>query len=188
MSTQFNIEKILTGNPLIPVVTINALSELDMVYNQLKSHGISCIEITLRTAVSWDAIQLFKERYGDEFSVGVGTIKSVGDIERCKEVQVDFLVSPGVSDAMRDALNKCGIPFLPGVATPSEIIQGLEAGWKFFKFFPADLFGGLKALKTYGSVFSDAKFCPTGGISETNYKDFLALENVLSVGGSWLLK
>jgi 2-dehydro-3-deoxyphosphogluconate aldolase / (4S)-4-hydroxy-2-oxoglutarate aldolase len=187
MNTQFNIEHLLNGNPLIPVVTINALSEVDTVYTQLKSSGISCIEITLRTAVSWEAIQLFKERYGDHFSVGVGTVVSVKDIERCKELQVDFLVSPGVSDTMIKALNTCGIPFLPGVATPSEIIRGLEAGWKVFKFFPADLFGGIKALKTYGSVFSEAKFCPTGGINESNYKDFLALENVLSVGGSWLL-
>lgn len=188
MNTQFNIEDVLSGSPLIPVVTINALSEVDTVYEQLKSQGISCIEITLRTAVSWEAIRLFKERYGNEFSVGVGTILSIRDIERCQEVKVDFLVSPGTSDTMIAALNTCGIPFLPGVATPSEIIRGLEAGWKCFKFFPADLFGGIKALKTYGSVFSEAKFCPTGGINESNYKDFLALENVMSVGGSWLLK
>lgn len=188
MTTQFNIEQLLAGNPLIPVVTIKDLSEVDAVYEQLKSHGISCIEITLRTDVSWEAIQLFKERYGDHFSVGVGTITSINDIEKCKALQVDFLVSPGVSDAMIPALSSCGIPFLPGVATPSEIIRGLEAGWKYFKFFPADLFGGIKALKTYGSVFSQAKFCPTGGINESNYQEFLALENVLSVGGSWLVK
>ncbi|WP_343637778.1 bifunctional 4-hydroxy-2-oxoglutarate aldolase/2-dehydro-3-deoxy-phosphogluconate aldolase [Fluviicola sp.] len=188
MSTQFDIEHILNRNELIPVVTINALSEVDSVYEQLKANNISCIEITLRTAVSWDAIQLFKERYGDHFSVGVGTIKSVVDIEKCQALKVDFLVSPGISDSMIPALNTCGIPFLPGVATPSDIIRGLEAGWKYFKFFPADLFGGIKALKTYGSVFSEAKFCPTGGINEANYKEFLMLDNVLAVGGSWLVK
>jgi 2-dehydro-3-deoxyphosphogluconate aldolase/(4S)-4-hydroxy-2-oxoglutarate aldolase len=188
MNTQFDIEKILLSNELIPVVTINTLEEVDSVYEQLKANGISCIEITLRTAVSWDAIKLFKERYGDQFKVGVGTIKSTSDIEKCQALKVDFLVSPGVSDSMIPVLNTCGIPFLPGVATPSEIIRGLEAGWKFFKFFPADLFGGIKALKTYGSVFGEAKFCPTGGINETNYRDFLALDNVLSVGGSWLVK
>lgn len=188
MNTQFDIEKILLSNELIPVVTINALEEVDSIYEQLKANGISCIEITLRTAVSWDAIKLFKERYRAHFKVGVGTIKSVSDIEKCQALKVDFLVSPGVSDTMIPVLNACGIPFLPGVATPSEIIRGLEAGWKFFKFFPADLFGGIKALKTYGSVFGEAKFCPTGGINETNYRDFLALDNVLSVGGSWLVK
>jgi len=188
MNKQNNIEHVLKNNKLIPVVTIHTLTEVDSVYEQLKSNGISCIEITLRTPVSWDAIQLFKEKYGAHFSVGVGTIVSVNDIERCKALKVDFMVSPGVTDAMREALNSSGIAFLPGVATPSEIIRGLESGWRFFKFFPADLFGGIKALKTYGSVFSEAKFCPTGGINESNYNDFLALENVLSVGGSWLIK
>ena len=187
MNTQNNIEHVLKENKLIPVVTIHALNEIDSIYEQLKLNGISCIEITLRTAVSWEAIKLFKEKYGDHFSVGVGTIVSVNDIERCKELKVDFMVSPGVTDSMREAFNSSGIAFLPGVATPSEIIQGLESGWRFFKFFPADLFGGLKALKTYGSVFSEAKFCPTGGINASNYEEFLALENVVSVGGSWLL-
>jgi 2-dehydro-3-deoxyphosphogluconate aldolase/(4S)-4-hydroxy-2-oxoglutarate aldolase len=88
---------------------------------------------------------------------------------------------------MIDVFNSSGIPFLPGVSTPSEIIQGLNRGWTFFKFFPADLFGGIKALKTYGAIFSQAKFCPTGGINGENANDFLQLNNVLSVGGSWLL-
>ena len=184
---QNNIEAILKKNPLIPVATIDNLSQVDSFYSHLTSHGIHCIEITLRTPVSWEAIRLFKERYGKDYAVGVGTIVSPEDIERCKELNVDFMVSPGLGDAMIDVFNSSGIPFLPGVSTPSEIIQGLNRGWTFFKFFPADLFGGIKALKTYGAIFSQAKFCPTGGINGENANDFLQLNNVLSVGGSWLL-
>jgi len=184
---QNNIEAILKDNPFVPVATIEELSQVDLFYELLSSQGIRCIEITLRTAVSWEAIQLFKERYGKEFAVGVGTIVSPEDIEKCKQLNVDFMVSPGLSESMIEAFNNSGIPFLPGVSTPSEIIQGLNRGWTFFKFFPADLFGGIKALKTYGAIFSQAKFCPTGGVNAENADDFLQLNNVVSVGGSWLL-
>ena len=97
------------------------------------------------------------------------------------------MVSPGLTNPMIQQFDVSEIPFLPGVSTPSEIIRGMDLGWKYFKFFPADLFGGAKALKTYGSIFKNSFFCPTGGINQDNYKDYLELDNVLSVGGSWLL-
>ncbi len=185
---QNQIASVLKKHSHIPVVSINDLAEVDTVYSKLKSQGVSCIEITLRSPISWDAIAMFKEKYGDEFDVGVGTVISAEDILKCVEHKVDFLVSPGISSSMVQQLDFCGIPFLPGVATPSDIIRGLNLGWTYFKFFPANLFGGIEALKTYGGVFKQATFCPTGGINGQNADEFLALENVISVGGSWLVK
>lgn len=185
---QNNILEILKNNPLIPVVTIGDLNEIDTVYANLKAKNVTCIEITLRTPVSREAIKIFKEKYGAEFKVGVGTIVSIADIAFCVEAKVDFIVTPGLALGMVEPLEKSGIPFISGVATPGEIIQGIEYGWNYFKFFPANLFGGIGALKTYGSIFPQVKFCPTGGISENNYQDYLALTNVISVGGSWLTK
>ena len=185
---QNNIEKILKNNPLIPVATITDLSQVDIFYEKLKAQGIHCIEITLRSDVAWEAIALFKERYGHEFDVGVGTIVSPDDILHCVKHQIDFMVSPGLTSSMIQQFDFSGIPFLPGASTPSEIIRGIDMGWSYFKFFPANLFGGSKALKTYSGIFKDVRFCPTGGINAENHQDYLALNNVLSVGGSWLLK
>jgi len=183
---QNNIEKLLKENPLIPVVTIDRLDQIDAIYQKLHAKNIRCIEITLRTAVAWDAIALFKEKYGDVLKIGVGTIVSPDDILKCVQLNVDFMVSPGLTSSMIQQFDFSGIPFLPGVSTPSEIIRGIDMGWRVFKFFPADLFGGVKALKLYGQIFSDVTFCPTGGINQENYQDYLALKNVLAVGGSWL--
>jgi|SRR6056300_859874 2-dehydro-3-deoxyphosphogluconate aldolase/(4S)-4-hydroxy-2-oxoglutarate aldolase len=185
---QNNILQILEENPLIPVVTINDLNDIDKIYIRLKSKNVRCIEITLRTDVSREAIKLFKEKYGDDFKVGVGTIVGAKDVQFCIDNRVDFMVSPGLAPAMIEPLEKSGIPFIPGVSTPSEIIKGLECGWKFFKFFPANIFGGIDALKTYANIFPSVKFCPTGGLNERNYKDYLKLDNVVSIGGSWLSK
>ena len=96
------------------------------------------------------------------------------------------MVSPGISMELSTSFENSGIPFIPGVSTPSEIISGLQLGWDTFKFFPAHLFGGLDALKTYGQVFPQVKFCPTGGIKAETYNEYLKLPNVISVGGSWL--
>jgi 2-dehydro-3-deoxyphosphogluconate aldolase/(4S)-4-hydroxy-2-oxoglutarate aldolase len=104
------------------------------------------------------------------------------------ELNVDFIVSPGLTENLAKVLQASKIPFLPGAVTPSEIISGQELGVKYFKFFPANLFGGLETLKAYASVFKGVKFCPTGGVNESNYQDFLKLENVVSVGGTWVLK
>ena len=185
---QNNIEKILKENPLIPVVTISDEVELVQIYEKLKSKNISVIEITLRTEFAWEAIKLFRQKYGDEFKVGVGTIINAEQIQKSIDLRVDFMVSPGLTTGMIQLLDFSGIPFITGVSTPSEIIRGIEIGWEFFKFFPADLFGGSEALKAYGSIFRNIKFCPTGGISEANYKEYLELDNVLAVGGSWLAK
>lgn len=183
---QHNIRAILEKHPIIPVVTFHEVSEVVPQMEKLEAQGVSCIEITLRTPISFDAIAEAKRTFGQRMDIGVGTLVTNEQIEKAADLGVDFMVSPGISKALAPTFESCGIPFIPGVATPSEIITGLELGWDTFKFFPAHLFGGLDALKTYGQVFPQVKFCPTGGIKAETYEHYLKLHNVISVGGSWL--
>ena len=183
---QNGIRNILQKNPLIPVVTFNNTNEVDSCVSKLKAEGIACMEITLRTDFAFDAIAYAKKTYGKDFLVGVGTIVSRSQVEKATALEVDFMVSPGISRSLAPYFEQSQIPFIPGVATPSEIIQGMQYGYDTFKFFPANLYGGIPALKTFGQVFPEIKFCPTGGINADTYKDFLALDNVIAVGGSWM--
>lgn len=185
---QNNIEGILKNHPLIPVVTIHSEEEIDPIINALKSRNIFCIEVTLRTDFAFDALRIIKERYADSITLGVGTVISTEQIDQLIQIGVDFIVSPGLTSKLYYHFMASGIPFIPGVSTPSEIMQAHELGCDMLKFFPANLFGGIKALKTYGNVFPQIKFCPTGGVNESTFEDYLALENVLCVGGSWMVK
>jgi 2-dehydro-3-deoxyphosphogluconate aldolase/(4S)-4-hydroxy-2-oxoglutarate aldolase len=184
---QNGIETILKQNSIIPVVTLNNANDVKEVAEKLSSHNIHCAEITLRTDFALEGIEMMKSNFPN-ISVGVGTIINTQQVREVKALGVNFMVSPGATNSLLKAMEESGIPYLPGVVTPSEIIQGLENGLSFFKFFPASIFGGKDTLKTYGQVFPQIKFCPTGGLNEQNYQDFLALNNVLSVGGSWMLK
>jgi 2-dehydro-3-deoxyphosphogluconate aldolase / (4S)-4-hydroxy-2-oxoglutarate aldolase len=186
MSKQFGIRSILRGNQFIPIINFNDLSTVEKTINHLISNEITCLEITLRSDIAWDAIELAMKIKPKNFKIGVGTVTSVTHLEKCKSLNIDFIVSPGLSPELRIALNDYEIPFLPGVMTPSDIISGLEQNWDTFKLFPFNLAGGMKALSTYNSVFPEVKFCPTGGVNELNCKDCLEFDNVISVGGSWL--
>lgn len=183
---QNNIRNLLSKHSIIPVVTFNHLDEVKPQLDKLEQQGIHCIEITLRTPISFEAIEEAKRLFSEKMDIGVGTIVSEEQITKAANLGVDFMVSPGISSNLASALEDSGIPFIPGVATPSEIILGLQLGWDTFKFFPAHLFGGLEALKTYGQVFPEVQFCPTGGIKADTYSTYLELKNVISVGGSWL--
>jgi 2-dehydro-3-deoxyphosphogluconate aldolase / (4S)-4-hydroxy-2-oxoglutarate aldolase len=185
--TQNNIREVLAKHPIIPVVTLNNADEVDDVAKKLIGQNIYCAEVTLRTAYAMEGIALMKAKY-PEISVGVGTVVNPQQVEELIALKPDFLVSPGHSEALVVAMESSKIPYLPGIATPSEIIQGMELGLCTFKLFPASLFGGLEALKAYGQVFQPCKFCPTGGLNSENYQSYLVLENVISVGGSWMLK
>lgn len=188
MYTQNNIRQVLGQHSVIPVVTFQSVDEVRPMLERLISQGINCIEITLRTNAAWDSIALCKEIAPAGFSVGIGTIISVEQIQKATDLQVDFMVSPGMSEHLKEAFETSGIAFIPGVATPSEMIQLMSYGWDTFKFFPAHLFGGIEALKAYGQVFPTVKFCPTGGISAETKDEYLALSNIISVGGSWMTK
>jgi len=186
--SQNNIRTVLEGNPVVPVVKIQSLEEVIPLVTALQDHNINCIEITLRTDCAIDALKLAKECSNDNFSVGVGTVVNTKQLAQVVDAGVDFIVLPGLNNELVDALKEVSIPFLPGVVTPSEMMACLSLGWDTLKFFPANIAGGLSALKTYSQVFSQIKFCPTGGISKENYPEYLALDNVISVGGSWIQK
>lgn len=183
---QNNIREVLSKHPVIPVVTFHSIEEVAPKMEQLIARGIFCIEITLRTPAAFECIAEAKRLFGDRCSIGMGTVVSISQIDKAVELEIDFMVSPGLNATLAPAFEASGIAFIPGVATPSEIIEGLQFGWDTFKFFPANLFGGLAALKAYGQVFPAVKFCPTGGITEETHPDYLSLDNIISVGGSWM--
>ncbi|MFM7301203.1 MAG: bifunctional 4-hydroxy-2-oxoglutarate aldolase/2-dehydro-3-deoxy-phosphogluconate aldolase [Crocinitomicaceae bacterium] len=184
--SQNGIRSIFEKNHVIPVVTFNNATEVHRTVDKLTQLEINCMEITLRTSFALEAIAYAKKNYGSTFKIGVGTITTRNQIQQVTDLDVDFMVSPGICKELAPYFEQSLIPFIPGVATPSEIIQGLQFGWDTFKFFPANLYGGIPALKTFGQVFPNVRFCPTGGIKENDYLDYLALENVVAVGGSWM--
>lgn len=184
---QNGIRTILEKNKLIPVVTFNHVSEVDQIVEKLIERQITCVEVTLRTDAALAAIKDLKDKYSNQLSIGVGTVIHTKQIDALADLDVDFIVSPGSSFQLIQSLQKTTIPYITGVITPSEIIQGMELNCKVFKFFPATIFGGLDTLKTYSQVFPEITFCPTGGITAATYKDFLALKNVIAIGGSWML-
>jgi 2-dehydro-3-deoxyphosphogluconate aldolase / (4S)-4-hydroxy-2-oxoglutarate aldolase len=184
---QNNIEKVLLAHPIIPVVTVDNVKDVDKLVTALRKQNVYCAEITMRTKAAADAIAYMKEKYGSEFTVGMGTVTTVKHVKEAQKLDVDFMVSPGLCDELAEAFKNSGIAYIPGVATPSDIVKALGMDLTILKFFPANLFGGLNALKTYGQVFSNVKFCPTGGINALNFRDYLELKNVIAVGGSWVL-
>lgn len=171
----------------MPVATISDMSQIDPLLKKLQAQGISCIEVTLRTDVALDAIQELKRLNIPDFKVGVGTLVDVTQLNVVDRLGVDFIVSPGLERKLATAVLLSGIPYLPGVVTPSEVMKGLNLGLNTFKLFPASIVGGLALLKNYAALFPEIKFCPTGGINEENHQEYLALPNVISVGGSWVV-
>jgi len=185
--SQFNIRQILSKNQVIPVVTIHSAQEINHIVSQLVEKKISCIEVTLRTPFAMEALQLLKRDYASVLDIGVGTIIHSSQLQQVQEIGVDFIVSPGLMEHLSVQLQEVQTPFIPGVVTPTEVMRGIQLGYDTFKFFPAEVFGGIKLLKTYAGLFPEIKFCPTGGINENNYQEYLALPNVICVGGSWIL-
>jgi 2-dehydro-3-deoxyphosphogluconate aldolase/(4S)-4-hydroxy-2-oxoglutarate aldolase len=187
MQIQHNIAAILNQNPLIPVVKIEQVSEVEGIIQQLVVQNIHCIEITLRSEAAFDCIEAAIKLAPKGFSIGVGTIINAAQVDRCNQLGVGFMVSPGATSSLIGAMQQSGIPFLPGVMTPSEILNAMELGCFFLKLFPYNIAGGIKALKSYGQVFPAVQFCPTGGINAESCQEVLDLDNVVSVGGSWLV-
>lgn len=183
-----SIHKILKNNPLVPVVTFNEGDDEIALMNFLIEQNVFCIEITLRTKYGVKAIEKLKKEYGDTISVGAGTVSNSGQIDQLMKVEADFMVSPGLTEQLFKNMTASKIPFLPGVATPSEIMKAQEFGLEYLKFFPAELYGGVNTMKMFGGLFPNLKFCPTGGINKNTSKNYLALNNVVAVGGSWFQK
>lgn len=181
-----SLKGLLETIKIVPVLTITELDDAIPICKALSAGGINAAEITLRTSVALDAIKLVKEAMPD-FIVGAGTIKTTKDIEALSTIGVAFGVSPGFTKTLSDCAFEHALNFLPGVATPSELLTGLEAGHTVFKLFPAEAVGGMPLLKSLSPVFKEAVFCPTGGVNEKNYQNYLSLPNVICVGGSWMV-
>jgi 2-dehydro-3-deoxyphosphogluconate aldolase/(4S)-4-hydroxy-2-oxoglutarate aldolase len=170
---------------VIPVLTIDRLEDAVPLARALVAGGVRVLEVTLRTPV---AIAAAKAILADvpEAIVGIGTILNADDLARAEALGVKFGISPGATPDLLKAAAASALPFAPGIATASELMQALAHGFGFVKFFPAEQVGGIKALRALAGPFPDARFCPTGGIGEANAAEWLREPNVVAVGGSWL--
>ena len=171
----------------IPVVVIKELSETDCTMTALKNDGIHTAEITFRTACAAEAIALACRNHPD-MHIGAGTVINAAQCEAALAAGAQFIVSPGLSPAVAQICRERGIPYYPGCVTPTEIMQALELGITTVKFFPANIYGGLKALKALSAPFPQVKFIPTGGVDRSNMAEFLAFDRVAAVGGSFFVK
>ncbi len=171
----------------VPVVVIKELSETDRILTALKNNGINTAEITFRTACAAEAIAYACKNY-PEMSIGAGTVINAAQCEAALVAGAQFIVSPGLSVAVANICNERGIPYFPGCVTPTEIMQALELGITTVKFFPANIYGGLKALKALSAPFPQVKFIPTGGVDRSNIDEFLAWDKIAAIGGSFFVK
>lgn len=179
------IRAVLRLAPVIPVYTPASVDDAVQVAQALHRGGLPVIEVTLRTAAAMDAIKAIAEA-APEVVVGAGTVLDARQLAQVEAAGGRFAVSPGCTERLYAAARDTGMPFLPGVATSSELMRGLEQGFDTFKFFPAMQVGGVATLSAWGSVFGHVRFCPTGSIGVEIAPQFLRLANVLCVGGSWL--
>jgi 2-dehydro-3-deoxyphosphogluconate aldolase/(4S)-4-hydroxy-2-oxoglutarate aldolase len=179
------IDDIMRQAPVIPVLVIEDAAHAVPIAEALVAGGLPVLEVTLRTAAAIDVIKAMKQVPGA--IVGAGTVLNPRDLDAALEAGSEFIVSPGLTPALGQAAVASGVPFLPGTANASDIMLGLDLGLTRFKFFPAEASGGIAALKAIAAPFGMARFCPTGGITQATAPDWLALEAVLCVGGSWLV-
>ena len=171
----------------IPVVVIKELSETDKILSALKADGINCAEITFRTACAEEAIEYAVKNY-PEMSIGAGTVINAEQCRAALKAGAKFIVSPGLSVSVTEVCRENGVPYYPGCVTPTEIMQALELGITTVKFFPANIYGGLKALKALSAPFPQVRFIPTGGVDRGNIDEFLAFDKVIAIGGSFFVK
>ncbi|MCK7543253.1 bifunctional 4-hydroxy-2-oxoglutarate aldolase/2-dehydro-3-deoxy-phosphogluconate aldolase [Marinobacter bryozoorum] len=180
------IMAVLEAGPLIPVISLQREADAVPLAEALVGAGIRVLEITLRTPRALPAIELLSKRLPDDVLVGAGTVTDPAGYRRAENAGARFVVSPGITPRLLDYGLTANAPLLPGVATVSELMLGYELGYRSFKFFPAEVSGGVKALEAFAGPFPDVAFCPTGGIRQNTARDYLALSNVKAVGGTWL--
>jgi 2-dehydro-3-deoxyphosphogluconate aldolase/(4S)-4-hydroxy-2-oxoglutarate aldolase len=180
-----DLDSIMTAAPVIPVLVIERLEDAVPVAEALVEGGLPVLEVTLRTPAALDVIRAMKSVKGA--IVGAGTVLHPRDLDAAVEAGSEFVVSPGLTQALGEAAGKSHVPLLPGVASASDIMRALDFGFTRLKFFPAMASGGIPALKAFSSVFAQVRFCPTGGITLGTAEDWLALPSVACVGGSWIV-
>lgn len=171
---------------VMPVIVLDSVDDAVPVAQALQRGGIKAVEITLRTPVALECIKVIKQEC-PELIVGAGTLINEQTVEQCAEVGVDFAVSPGMTANLVRKAQDSGVKLLPGVATCSEILTGMELGLTCFKLFPATAVGGLPLLKSINGPLPQVSFCPTGGLTIDDFDQYMALPNVACVGGSWLV-
>lgn len=176
---------ILRQAPVVPVIAINDINSAVPLAQALVAGGIPVLEVTLRTACGLEAIRRIKAEVEGAI-VGVGTVVTTNELHAAISAGSQFVITPGLTDGLLAAGSDCGVPFIPAIATVSELMRCQYAGLDTLKFFPAEAMGGAATLKAIAGPFPDVAFCPTGGIGLHNLADYLALASVLTVGGSWV--
>lgn len=169
--------------PVITAIDVDSTVELS---RALQRGGMRAVEITLRTDAALDSMRAIKAELPD-LQVAAGTVTGSADLHRAIDAGCDFYVSPGLSDNLLHAASEAQVQLLPGVATASDVMRGLDFGLSCFKLFPAVAVGGLGLLKSLAGPFPQVRFCPTGGLNADNFREFLALPNVVCCGGSWMV-
>ena len=172
---------------VIPVVVIKELADTIPTLKALKDGGVNCAEITFRTACAAEAIALGVKEFPD-MNIGAGTVINGEQCEKALAAGAKFIVSPGLSVAVANICKERGVAYYPGCVTPTEIMQALDLGINIVKFFPANVYGGLKAMKALSAPFPQIKFIPTGGVDSSNIDEFLAFDKVAAIGGSFFVK
>jgi len=179
-------KEILTAGPVIPVIVINQLEHAVPLAKALVAGGVNVLEVTLRTTCALEAIRAIASAV-PEAMIGAGTVINTEQLQQVTAAGARFAISPGLTESLLTAANAGSIPLIPGISSVSQLMLGLDHGLREFKFFPAEANGGVKALQAIAGPFPQVRFCPTGGISPANYRDYLALKSVLCIGGSWLV-
>ena len=179
-----DLDTIFAAAPVIPVLVIDRVEDALPIARALVEGGLPVLEVTLRTPVALDAIREMKKVEGA--IVGAGTVLTPEHFEQAVEAGSEFVVSPGLTERLGRAVAGAPVPLLPGVANASDVMRALDLGFTRLKFFPAEASGGVPALKGLGQVFGNVRFCPTGGITPENASEWLALDSVGVVGGTWL--
>ncbi|MDO6717882.1 bifunctional 4-hydroxy-2-oxoglutarate aldolase/2-dehydro-3-deoxy-phosphogluconate aldolase [Psychrosphaera sp. 1_MG-2023] len=177
--------EVFAAGPVVPVLVIENVEDAVPIAEALIAGGIRVLEVTLRTPAALDVIKAIADNV-PEAIIGAGTVTNAAQLKQVTDAGAKFAISPGLTPELLDAGNAGSIALIPGIASISELMVGLDKGYSHFKFFPAEASGGVQSLKSIGGPFPAVRFCPTGGINPGNYQDYLALSNVMCCGGSWL--
>ncbi|MEL7367737.1 MAG: bifunctional 4-hydroxy-2-oxoglutarate aldolase/2-dehydro-3-deoxy-phosphogluconate aldolase [Myxococcota bacterium] len=185
MVTKTPMRALLGRSPVIPVLVVNDVADAAPLAEALVAGGLEVLEVTLRTPVALQVLQAMRAAVPNAV-VGAGTVNTPQQMAAAAEAGAAFAVSPGTTDALVAAARDHAMPFLPGATTASEVLRGMELGLDALKFFPAEAAGGARLIKSWASPLESVVFCPTGGITPANARDYLKLPNVACVGGSWV--
>jgi len=180
-----SVDEVMELAPVVPVLVVERVEDALPIARALVAGGLRALEVTMRTPAALDVMREMTQVEGAV--VGAGTVLNPAQLDAALKAGARFIVSPGLTDTLGKAAIESGTAFLPGVATAGDIMRGMDLGLSRFKFFPAETSGGLPALKALAAPFHEARFCPTGGITEASAPDWLAQPFVKCVGGSWVI-